>query len=688
MNHQPPRANRLAGETSPYLLQHAHNPVDWYPWGEEALARARAENKPIFLSIGYAACHWCHVMERESFEDPTLAAFLNDHFIAIKVDREERPDLDDIHMQAVQMLTGHGGWPMSVFLTPRGLPFFGGTYFPPQDRHGMPGFGRVLEQVARVWRERPESVEHSSEQIAQLIAHEQEPGEERAPDSGLVMRAARGLVSRLDRTWGGFGGAPKFPPSMSLSLLLRHHAETGDAEALEAVTLTLRRMARGGLCDQLGGGFHRYSVDDQWLVPHFEKMLYDNALLAPVYLDGWLATGEGEFRAVAFATLDYVLREMTHPDGGFYSSQDADSEGAEGKYYIWRPGEVEALLGREDAGLFCAYYGITSDGNWQEGGGASILNVRHEPAAFAQERGMTEEQLEARLASLRPRLLAARAERVPPLTDDKVIVSWNGLMISALARGTQAGGGEHYALAARRGADFIQRAMRDGEGDLLHVWRAGRAQIRAFLEDYANLALGLIDLYETTFDGELLERAAGLVQRMLELFEDPRTGGFFTTDGRDPTLSARVKDTYDGATPAGNSSAVHALLRLGLLLDRADWRAAADRTMAKLHESLAGQPAAHHHMLGAAAFALAPPLEVAIVGKPSDPATRALIETVWRRYLPARVLAAGSEAETTAIALLRGKRMNGDRPTATVCRQYTCREPVTSIEALAAQLEG
>ncbi len=682
-------ANRLARETSPYLLQHARNPVDWYPWGEEALARAREEDKPVFLSIGYAACHWCHVMERESFENEPIAALLNEHFVAIKVDREERPDLDDIYMQAVQMLTGQGGWPMSVFLAPDGRPFYGGTYFPPDDRYGRPGFAHLLTEIARLWREDRARLLDGAEQLGAAIGEDALAAapEGEVPGRELVERAAGELLARHDKRWGGFGGAPKFPPSMAIDLLLREHRRTRDPRLIEVAEHTLDAMARGGLYDQLGGGFHRYSVDAEWLVPHFEKMLYDNALLATVYAEAWRATGRERWRRVTQEALDYVLREMTGAEGCFHATQDADSEGVEGRFYIWTPGEIDEILGAEEGELAREYFGVVEGGNWHEADGASVLNVPVPTEEFAAARGLAPEELERRLSAARARLLAARGMRVWPGKDDKVIAGWNGLMITAMARGTQITGDPRYANAGRRAAQFIFDHMHVG-GALAHVWRHGTARFNAFLDDYAHLINGLVDLYETLFDPALIDRADMLASEMINRFYDPEGGGFFSTDGLDPTLVARLKDFYDGATPSGNASAVHALLRLGALVDRDAHREAAENTLRAARERLTRMAAAHHHMLCALDSHHAPLREIAIAGEPADPRARRLIESVWRHYLPERVLAAGQPFEgATAIAILRDRPMRDGLPTAYVCINRACREPVHEPKELEALLD-
>ena len=680
--------NHLIHETSPYLLQHAHNPVEWYPWGEEAFKRAREEDKPIFLSIGYAACHWCHVMERESFENEELALILNRHFISIKVDREERPDLDELYMTAVQLMSGSGGWPMSVFLMPDGKPFFGGTYFPPEDQYGRIGFRKVLEQIQQAYKGQRERVIESSKTLTEAIIESAAPmGGERALRLELLTTATRELRARYDAAEGGFGDAPKFPPSLALNLLLREYKRTGEVQTLEMIERTLRKMAQGGMSDQIGGGFHRYSVDPVWLVPHFEKMLYDNALLAPVYFDAAVVTGDPFYKEVGCQILDYVLREMTGHGGGFYSSQDADSEGVEGKYYVWRPAEVIQALGEKEGRLCCEYYGVASEGNWAEGpGGASIPNVRVPLEEFAMIRGLGIEDLRQRLDGMKRRLLERRGQRVPPLKDDKVLAGWNGLMISAMARGAQVTGDARYARAASKAADFILNRMRAPAGGLQRSWREGKTRVGGFLEDYAHLIVGLIDLYETDFDTGRIREANALGLMMIERFYDEREGGFFTTDGRDQTVVARLKEYYDGATPSGNAAAVHALQRLGLLLDREDYRGLARGIMRRMSDRMLEMPAAHHHLLCAVSSELMPPTEVAIIGKHEAPATRALLEAVRGKYLPGHlvVLAAtdGSEGAMIEIPLLRNKSALAGKPTAYVCQNYVCRQPVHTPEEL------
>ncbi len=555
--------NRLAGETSPYLLQHATNPVDWYPWSAEALARAKLENRPIFLSIGYSACHWCHVMERESFENPDIAALMNEHFVNIKVDREERPDLDQIYMSAVMAMTGHGGWPMSVFLTPDLKPFFGGTYFPPTDSRGMAGFPRILLGVHRAWQERQDEIlESAAEMTEQLQALGRVPKGTGNFDQAILDRSARALTLSFDPLHGGFGHAPKFPHPMDLRVLLRHHAQTGDSHSLHVVRHTLDKMARGGIYDHLGGGFARYSTDDRWLVPHFEKMLYDNALLASTYLEAYQATRDADFARVARETMDYVLARMTDALGGFYSTEDADSEGVEGKYYVWSPAQVTEVLGAERAKTFCYVYDITDTGNWE---GENILNLPHTINQAARLLTRDEAELRRELAASRAELLAVRDRRVPPAKDTKVLVSWNGLMIAALAEGGRVIPDERYLEAARRASRFILDRMRRDDGRLLHTYKEGQAKLDAYLDDYANLIDGLTRLYEATGEPPWIESALDLAEVMIGEFADLEQGGFFFTGNRHEALIARQKDVHDNATPSGNGMAATCLIRLGAL---------------------------------------------------------------------------------------------------------------------------
>jgi uncharacterized protein len=678
-------ANRLADETSPYLLQHRDNPVDWYPWGAEAMERARAEDRPILLSVGYSACHWCHVMAHESFEDAATAALMNELYVNVKVDREERPDVDSVYMTAVQQMTQHGGWPMTVFLTPDGAPFYGGTYFPPEPRHGMPSFREVLSAVHQAYRERRDDVERSAAELRDVLQRgslaKPVPG---TLDTVLLDRAFRALAGRYDARNGGFGGAPKFPQPMLLDFVLRHWRRTGDAQALRMVEQTLRRMAAGGMYDHLGGGFARYSVDARWLVPHFEKMLYDNALLARAYLHGWLATGHEPYRRVVEETLGYVLREMTSPEGAFYSAQDADSEGVEGKFYVWTVAEVDALLGAEEGPLFRRYYDVTEAGNWE---GHSILHAERPIADVAREAGVTEERLHDVVQRGRDVLYSARSKRVWPGRDDKVLTAWNAMMVQTLAEAGRATGRAEWISAAGRAADFLLAELRR-DGRLLRTWKDGRAKIGAFLEDHALLADALVALYEATWEPRWLDEARLLADAMLERFWDEEEGAFYDTAADAEALVVRPRDLFDNATPSGNSVAVGVLLKLGRMLGEPRYATVGRRVLESLAEVMGRVPMGFGHLLCALDFELATPQEVAFVGAPGDPATDALTRVAARAYLPNTVLVLGRGAggESPAIPLLEGRGLVDGRPAAYVCERYACRRPVTEPDELAREL--
>jgi hypothetical protein len=668
------QSNRLAESTSPYLLQHADNPVDWYPWGREALDRAKREDKPIFLSIGYASCHWCHVMERESFEDEEIARLMNENFVCIKVDREERPDVDELYMNAVQMMTGSGGWPLSVFLVPDGTPYLGGTYFPPEDGPGRPGFPSVLRHAARLYRERRDDVARVGKELSRRLAAVAEgPDAAAEVDLDLIGEAVYRYHDTFDPQWGGFGTAPKFPPSGALALMLRHHRRTGDKAALDMLTTTLDKMAAGGIFDQLGGGFHRYSVDRHWLVPHFEKMLYDNALLAAVYLDAFRLTETPLYRRIAHETLDYVLRVMQDDAGGFHSAQDADTDGREGATYLWTPDEIEAVLGREDAATFNRYYGVTGDGKFE---GRSILHVADPDEAAARE-----------LAPLRAKLLAERDRRPQPRKDDKVLASWNALVISALARGHQVFGDDRYRDAAERAARFVLTAMRT-DGHLLHTWRAATAHVPAFLDDYAFLLAATVDLYETTFDPKWLEHARSLAADMTEALWDPKSGGFYKTRSDQADLLVRSRDAYDGALPAGNAVAALALLRLGRLTDDNDLFARGERTLRAFLGPAKRAPQAFARLLCAADFHAAPRREIVVAGDPDSDATQDLLRAVRQRYLPNVVVALARPEVEDPLPLLEGRTPVDGRPAAYVCENNVCRAPVTSASSVIQALES
>jgi uncharacterized protein YyaL (SSP411 family) len=646
--------NRLAQETSPYLLQHAHNPVDWYPWGEEAFAKARSESKPIFLSIGYSACHWCHVMERESFEDDAIAAILNREFVSIKVDREERPDVDSIYMQAVQMMTGHGGWPMSMFLTPAGVPFYGGTYFPPSDRHGMPGFSRVLEHVSGAFRERRADVEAASEEVRHALGSQlRVPKSEQAVDRSALDRASARIAANYDSEHGGFGGAPKFPPSMSLDFLMQVANRSGNAQLREIVTHTLTKMARGGMYDQIGGGFHRYSVDARWLVPHFEKMLYDNALLARLYTRAWQWTKDPFFAQIANEILGYVQREMTSPDGAFYSTMDADSEGEEGKFYVWTRAEVMEILGEDEGRVFCELYDVTDRGNWE---GHTILNLQGDPAPHAEL-----------VARAKCKLYGVRAQRVPPARDEKILSGWNGWMLAAFAEASLAFG--KYGDVVRKNADFL---IARSKPLIRH------AKIPGLLEDYAGVAWGLTLAYEATHERRYLDEARRLVDEILARFRDEENGGFYDTPSDGEQLITRPRDLFDNATPGGTSVACEVLLRHALLFANEEYQRVATEALEAVWPLAERYPSGFGFLLGVAEWRAGQPKEIAITG---DDIT-ALKRVVGETFLPHRVLVAGSSSADLPLMENRPQ----DRVLAYVCVGYACKEPVSDPEELRAAL--
>ena len=676
--------NRLAKETSPYLLQHAGNPVDWYPWGAEALERARTDDKPILLSIGYAACHWCHVMERESFEDEATAALMNEHFVSIKVDREERPDLDAIYMDAVQAMTGHGGWPLTAFLTPDGKPFYAGIYFPDEDRHGMPAFTKVLTAIADTWEHRRDEVEDQGARIVEALARTATlDGSSAELSEPLLEQASRSLRTAFDTTWGGFGGAPKFPQPMVLEFLLRRHLR-GDPDALDMVTITLDRMASGGMYDQLGGGFHRYSTDARWHVPHFEKMLYDNALLARLYVHAWQVTRNERYRDVVSETCDYLLREMRQPQGGFSSSQDADSEGVEGRFFVWSWDELVAAGGEAVATAF----GATPSGNWE---GTNVLWRPIPLGAIAQERELDEASLAAEVARSRVELFALRELRVRPATDDKVLAAWNAMAISALAEAGRALGEPRYVEAAVTAAGFVLTELRAPDGRLLRSWRDGRPGRPGYADDHALMADACLVLYETTFELRWFEAARGFGDELLRLFHDPDRGGFFQTGSDAESLVIRPKELYDNAVPSGNSVAADVLQRLAHLTGETAYEEAGLSALRLVRDALGQAPTGFGHALCALDLSLDAVKEVAIVGDPRATATRALADEVTiKRFLPNHVLAVadpGDEASRAAVTLLRDRPQLERSATAYVCERFACKLPVTESAALEHQLE-
>ena len=680
----PRHTNRLSGETSPYLLQHQHNPVDWRPWGDDAWQRARDEDKPVLVSIGYAACHWCHVMERESFEDEAVAARQNELFVSIKVDREERPDIDEIYMEAVQLMRGQGGWPLNVFCLPDGRPFFGGTYFPPTGRQGLPSWRQVLDSVDTAYRERRTELE---QQAGQLIEHlDDSPGalddpNEKADPAAARRAAADQIMRSYDKQFGGFGGAPKFPQPFFLSLLLQHAVADKHTHARDQVLTTLRHMAEGGIYDQLAGGFHRYAVDQRWLVPHFEKMLYDNALLAPIYLDAARLSGDPFFSRIAEETLDYLLRDLRTPEGAFYASTDADSEGVEGKYFVWSRDEIGELLG-DDAPLFGRYYDVTANGNFE---GLNILHPQMPLAQAAAWYQLEEPQAAETIAAARATLLAVRDQRVPPATDTKVIVAWNGMAIDALARGGAILGAPRFLDAARRAASFILETLRiDGPADergLLRIYAGGRASVAAFLEDYAALADGLLSLYEATGEEQWFVAARDLADEMVERYWDADGGGFFTTGAANEALVSRRKPTYDGATPSGNSQAARVLARLYALTGDGAYADRLEAMSVAFGVMISKAPVMMSGFVAVLDW-LPRHQTVAVVGDPAAPETQALVRTVWEGPPGPTVFAQGSGTDETAIPQLKGKTPVQGAPAAYVCHGFTCGAPVTSPDAL------
>lgn len=698
--------NRLIRETSPYLLQHAHNPVDWYPWGEEAFEKARQEDKPVLLSIGYSACHWCHVMERESFENEKIAQIMNEHFVSIKVDREERPDIDSIYMQAVQAITQQGGWPMTMFLMPDGRPFYGGTYFPPQDRHYgqqmMPGFPRVLLSIVHAYKQQRQEVEEQATQIVDYLRQSSDaPLRARGirPGSGVTLdllgTASQGIIADFDSRHGGFGGAPKFPNAMALEFLLRVHlhrlkdelnsGRKKDAPTeLEVVESSLQHMANGGIYDQLGGGFHRYSVDAQWLVPHFEKMLYDNALLSRLYLHAYLVTGDPSYSRIVEETLNYVVREMTAPEGGFYSTQDADSEGKEGKFFLWSAEEIKEALLPEDVANVISYYGVTERGNFE---GENILYVPEDAQKVADDMQISLEELQASLAHGREILFKRRERRVKPARDEKVLTAWNGLMLRSFAEAARYLSRPDYLQVAINNANFLLEKLRKN-GRLLRTYKDGQARLNGYLEDYAFLADGLLALYQASFDPRWFAEARALMDQAIVLFADEKNGGFFDTGSDHEELVSRPKDIMDNATPAGNSVAIDVLLRLAAFTGEQAYRQRADDYLRSMSDILVEHPLAFGHIISALDFALSSSQEIAIIGDPRVADTRALLEVVNTRYLPASVLACCSPDDTKAmqtIALLADRPLKDGRATAYVCQNFACQAPVntpTELEQL------
>ncbi len=670
-------SNRLINETSPYLLQHAYNPVDWFPWGEEAFEKARAEDKPVLVSIGYSACHWCHVMEHESFEDEATAAIMNEHFVNIKVDMEERPDVDQIYMNFVQLTTGRGGWPMNVFLTPDKRPFYGGTYFPPTSRYNMPGWPQILASISEAYRDRRDELENSANEIVgelrRMSIVETAQG---GLSTDLLDAAFSNFLKTFDTTNGGFGGAPKFPPAMSLEFLLRYHHRTGNEQALEIVKFTLDKMARGGIYDQIGGGFHRYAVDSIWLVPHFEKMLYDNAQLIRVYLHAFQVTGNEFYKLIAVETLEYVRREMLDDSGGFYSTQDADSEGEEGKFFVWKPDEIFAVLGEEDGRIFNYYYDVTESGNFE---GHNILNVRHSDDEAAARLKISPVKLTEVINKGRRTLFEHREDRIKPHRDEKVLTSWNGLMLAAFADAGAILNDESYTDIARKNAEFLLTELRV-DGRLLRTWKKGAAKLNGYLEDYSNVADGLIQLYQATGEIKYLLEAKGLADLMITEFWDEDNGGFFFTSNDHEELIVRNKDFYDNATPSGNSVAADVLLKLSKFFSNEKYERFAVAVLRLSASQIRRYPQGFGRALSALEFNLAPTKEVVVIG----PTGNELETAVRQRYLPNTVLAASNDPGhgSSHLPLLEDRQMVDGKPTAFVCENFVCLRPVTSEDGL------
>jgi hypothetical protein len=680
----PKYTNRLINETSPYLLQHAHNPVDWYPWGREAFERAEKQDKPIFLSIGYSTCHWCHVMERESFEDEQTAGIMNKYFVNIKVDREHRPDIDSIYMNAVQMMTGSGGWPLSVFLTPEGKPFFGGTYFPPKDIYGRPGFEKVLLSIADAWKDRRQQLIESSDKISEVLSGLTRPGEKERLSPKILKAGFDYFKSTFDSVNGGFGSAPKFPQPTNLSMLLSYWYRTKEDEALKMVEKTLDAMAGGGIYDHIGGGFHRYSTDERWLVPHFEKMLYDQAQLSRVYIEAYQVTGRQEYAATAREIFDYVLRDMTDSRGGFYSAEDADSEGKEGAFYVWETEQIESVLDEEEAEIFAEYYGVTKEGNFEDN--KTILNVSASKEQLAKKFQKDSEAITEILTNARRKVFKARQKRIRPHRDDKIITSWNGLMISSMAYGGAVLQQEKYVQAARRAAKFIMDASYKN-GRLMRYYRDERAIEPGFVDDYAFVITALLELYQASFESEWLVEAKTLAEQMIELFGDDEHGGFFLTGKDSEKLIARIKPSSDGVIPSGNSASALVLLKLGRLTMNQSFTERGVKVLESFSQQLKQSPGYSSEMLSALNFRLGPSQEIVIAGDADAADTEQMLELVYSKYLPnAVILLHPNEKrdnfiEETVPFVSNLTAVEG-KATAYLCEDYTCKQPVSDTDDL------
>ena len=676
--------NKLIEATSPYLLQHAHNPVNWYPWGAETLELARKHDNPIFLSIGYSACHWCHVMERESFENEEIARLLNDNFICIKVDREERPDLDEIYMNAVQMMTGSGGWPLSAWLTPELEPFFGGTYFPPEDRWGRIGFKNIIERIIHLWENQRNQLLLSAGQItSNLNRISQVHSSDLEFNLSLWHSAVKAIEQNFDKRYGGFGSAPKFPQAMELSFLLRYYFHTGEPQALKMVEKSLQGMANGGIFDQLGGGFHRYSTDEQWLVPHFEKMLYDNALLAVTYLEAYQITRKEFYAEVARATLDYVLREMTAPEGGFYSSQDADSEGEEGKFYVWQKNEIDKILGCDESELFCTVYSVSPGGNWEE---KNILFSSFSLQDAAQKFSISKHELKERLEQDRKTLLTVREERILPHKDDKILTSWNGLMSSAMCKGFQVLGDRKYLVTAQKSVDFLLKKLYF-HNQILRTYRNGTSHLNGYLPDYAFLVAALIDVYESSFELSYLKHALKINDLMLHKFWDDKQGGFFFTSSDHEKLPTRTRNPYDNPIPSGNSIAVTNLLRLSEFTGNHSFKEKAAQTVKLFAYQIEKSPTGFAALLSALDFFWGKPKEIVITGDQNSTTFADMVTVIHENYLPHKIFAYADSSfsydnikSIEILPVIEGKISTDGRAKIFVCEDFNCKNPFITID--------
>ena len=692
------KPNRLINESSPYLLQHATNPVDWYPWGEEAFAKAKRENKPIFLSVGYSTCHWCHVMEHESFADEEVAALLNTYFVAVKVDREERPDIDQVYMAVTQTMTGRGGWPNNVFLTPDKKPFFAGTYFPKQTRWGLPGLMELLPKIAEIWQNDRENVQKSAERITALLASRGDPDPGDALDQRILDKARNQLAEIYDPQYGGFGQAPKFPTPHIFAFLLRRYHHNQDAQALAMVEKTLTRMRFGGIHDHIGFGFHRYSTDAQWLVPHFEKMLYDQALLALAYTEAYQATAKEFYARTVREILGYILRDMTSEEGGFYSAEDADSEGVEGKFYLWTLPQIQQVIGKNETEIFKKIYNLEDGGNFkpqeaEQPAGSNILHLKKTLPDLAGELGVPEKQLLQRLEKNRKQLFGIRKQRVPPFKDDKILTDWNGLMIAALAKAGQVLDEPRYVSAAVKAADFIMRRLRAKDGRLLKRYRKGNAGLPAHLNDYAFVVGGFLELYEAGFKTIYLQEAIRLNDQMIKHFWDHQSGGLFMTADDGEKLLIRNKEIYDGAIPSGNSVAALNLLRLGHITGNRNYLQKAESIGKAFSGSVNRYPPGHAHLMVALEYALHPNYEVVIAGNPRAKDTRAMLAALRRLFLPGKVVVLRPADKKEAAAIIRMAPYTefmvpkAGKATAYVCTDFVCKLPTTEISQMLANLQ-